>query len=161
MYCRVCVCSTVLMVWINTFIAESLKSKLPAGYCNACARCAPFSWCHRGGVCTDGLGPPSLLASIFRAQASKAQGPIDSLRIIIILFILFLFQSSGGFGGLNVLKNYWKLAHTLESVAIRTPQRLGPRRGTGALRRPLEHSQKSWCFSHTYLHVFIWNSVHI
>ncbi len=76
-------------------------------------------------------------------------------------FFFFYFNRPGVFRGLNVLKNSWKFAHTLESAAIRTPQRLGPGRGTGALRRPLEHSQKTWCIAHTYLHVFIWNSVHI
>ncbi len=96
---------------------------------------------------------------LIRAQASKAQGPIDFLRIIIFLFIYlfiyFLFNHLGTFGGLNMLKNSWKFAHTLESVGVRTPQRLGPGRGTGALRRPLEHSLKTWCIAHTYLHVFI------
>ncbi len=78
------------------------------------------------------LGPPSLLAAIFRAQASKAQGPLVS-RIIILLgpkpvrrraycfpkdyyfFFFFFFNLPGTFGGLNVLKNSWKFAHTLES----------------------------------------------
>ncbi len=128
------------------------------------AYCSPF---------IDFLKPPlavspgasarsSLLAALIRAQASKAQGPLVLLRIIIFfLFLFFSFNRPGVFRGLNVLKNSWKFAHTLESAAIRTPQRLGPGRGTGALRRPLEHSLKTWCIAHTYLHVFIWNSVHI
>ncbi len=111
-------------MWINPLIAISLKTRLPEGYCNACARWARFFCCHRGGGCTDSLGPPSLLAAIFRAQASKAQGPIVLLRIIIraqaskaqgpidflriIIFnylFFFLFNHPGTFGGLNVLKN--------------------------------------------------------
>ncbi len=149
------------MVWINPLIAVSIKTRLPEGYCKCMSSLCPFLWCHRRGGCTDSLGPPSLLAAIFRAQASKAQGPIVFQRIIIFFFFIFFFNLPGTFGGLNVLKNSWKFAHTLESAAIRTPQRLGPGRGTGALRRPLEHSQKTWCIAHTYLHVFIWNSVHI
>ncbi len=30
------------MVWINSLIAVSLKTRLPEGYCNACARWARF-----------------------------------------------------------------------------------------------------------------------
>ncbi len=73
----------------------------------------------------------------------------------------FFTDYPGIFGGLNMVKNSWKCAHTLEPVAVRTPLRLGPGRGTEALRRPLENHQKTWCVAHTYLHVFIWNSVHI
>ncbi len=76
-------------------------------------------------------------------------------------FLIFFINYLGIFGGLNMVKNSWKCAHTLEPAAVRTPLRLGPRRGTEALRRPLENHQKSWCVAHTYLHVFIWNSVHI
>ncbi len=47
-------------------------------------------------------GPIDFLRILIRAQASKAQGPIDFLRIIIIyLFIFFIFfiQPSGYFWG--------------------------------------------------------------
>ncbi len=56
--------------------------------------------------------------------------------LFFFFFFYFLFNHPGTFGGLNMLKNSWKFAHTLESVGVRTPQRLGPGRGTGALRRP-------------------------
>ncbi len=66
LYFVLCVCVCVLMARINPFIAVSLKSKLLEGYCNACARLAQFSWCHRGGVCTR-LGPAIAACSyIFR-----------------------------------------------------------------------------------------------
>ena len=61
----VCVSFIVLMVWINPLIVESLKPDCHRVTVNACARWAQFSRCHRGGVCTDGLSPPSLLAAIF------------------------------------------------------------------------------------------------
>ncbi len=96
---------------------------------------------------------------LIRAQARKAQGPIVFLRILF--FFLFFIDYPGIFGGLNMVKNSWKFAHTLEPAAVRTPLRLGPGRGTEALQRPLEHHQKTWWIAHTYLHVFIWNSVHI
>ncbi len=76
-------------------------------------------------------------------------------------YFLFFIDYPGIFGGLNMVKNSWKFAHTLEPAAVRTPLRLGPGRGTEALQRPLEHHQKTWWIAHTYLHVFIWNSVHI
>ncbi len=38
---------------------------------------------------------------IFRAQTRKAQGPIDLVRILL----LFFFDYSGIFGGLNMVKN--------------------------------------------------------
>ncbi len=71
------------------------------------------------------------LTNVIRAQARKAQGPIDFVRI---LFFFFFFDYPGIFGGLNMVKNSLKFAHTLEPAAIRTPQRLGPGRGTEALR---------------------------
>ncbi len=49
-------------------------------------------------------GPLVFLRIIIRAQASKAQGPIDFQRIIII-YLFFLFNHPGTFGGLNMLKN--------------------------------------------------------
>ncbi len=57
------------------------------------------------------------------------------------LFLVIL-RLSGHFWGLNMVKNSWKCAHTLEPAAVRTPLRLGPGRGTEALRRPLEHIRK-------------------
>ncbi len=98
---------------------------------------------------------------VFRVQARKAQGPIDFVRIHFIFYLKFFIDYPGIFGGLNMVKNSWKFAHTLEPAAVRTPLRLGPGCGTEALRRPLEHHQKTWCVAHTYLHVFIWKSVQI
>ncbi len=54
-------------------------------------------------------GPLALKDVLIRAQASKAQGPIDFQRIIIFFsfffFFSFLFNHPGTFGGLNMLKN--------------------------------------------------------
>ncbi len=74
---------------------------------------------------------------VIKAQARKAQGPIDFVKDF------FFFDYPGIFGGLNMVKNSYKFAHTLESAAIRMPQSLGPGRGKEALRRPLEHHQKT------------------
>ncbi len=43
--------------------------------------------------------------TVFRAQASKAQGPIVFQRIIFFFLYIFFFNLPGTFGGLNVLKN--------------------------------------------------------
>ncbi len=51
-----CVCFTVLMDWINPLIAVSLKTRLPEGYCNACARWARF-FVATGVVFALTLGP--------------------------------------------------------------------------------------------------------
>ncbi len=59
-----------------------------------------------------------------------------------IFFFWWFWGYPGIFGGLNMVKNSWKFAHTLEPVAVRMPLRLGPGRGTEALRRPLEHIRK-------------------
>ncbi len=64
------VCFTQLMARINPFIAVSLKSKLLKGYCNACARWAQFSFCHRGGVFTR-LGPAVAACSYISSSSPK------------------------------------------------------------------------------------------
>ncbi len=60
-----------------------------------------------------------------------------------------------------MVKNSWKCAHTLEPVAVRTPLRLGPGRGTEALRRPLENHQKTWCVAHTFARIHMKLGTHI
>ncbi len=55
----------------------------------------------------------------------------------LLLLLFFFLDYPGTFGGLNVLKNSWKFAHTLESAAIRTrglhggPETRGPRTRPG------------------------------
>ncbi len=117
-------------------------------------------------ICSVSYGPSTngarTLLNLLRLLGPK---PERRRALLISLGFLFLFiffiDYPGIFGGLNMVKNSWKFAHSLEPAAIRTPQRLGPGRGTEALRCPLEHHQKTWWIAHTYLHVFIWNSVHI
>ncbi len=137
-------------------------------------------WSHRSAV-PGARSLPSLLAALIRDRAPMVQRTLlNLLRLLFLLlgpkperrrallfssgfffFYLFFIDYPGIFGGLNMVKNSWKFAHTLEPAAVRTPLRLGPGRGTEALQRPLEHHQKTWWIAHTYLHVFIWNSVHI
>ncbi len=137
-------------------------------------------WSHRLAV-LGARSLPSLLAALIRDRAPMVQRTLlNLLRLLLLLlgpkperrrallfssgfffFFLFFIDYPGIFGGLNMVKNSWKFAHTLEPAAVRTPLRLGPGRGTEALQRPLEHHQKTWWIAHTYLHVFIWNSVHI
>ncbi len=141
-------------------------------------------WSHRLAV-LGARSLPSLLAAliiiIIRDRAPMVQRTLlNLLRLLLLLlgpkperrrallfssgfffFFFFFIDYPGIFGGLNMVKNSWKFAHTLEPAAVRTPLRLGPGRGTEALQRPLEHHQKTWWIAHTYLHVFIWNSVHI
>ncbi len=49
----------------------------------------------------------------------------------------------------------------LETAAIRTPQRLGPGRGTGTLRRPLEEVRKQMYISHILAHIHMKLGTHI
>ncbi len=143
------------------------------------AHCSLSFWSHRLAV-PGARSLPSLLAAliiIIRDRAPMVQrtllnllrllGPKPERRRALLFssgfffFYLFFIDYPGIFGGLNMVKNSRKFAHTLEPAAVRTPLRLGPGRGTEALQRPLEHHQKTWWIAHTYLHVFIWNSVHI
>ncbi len=143
------------------------------------AHCSLSFWSHWSAV-PGARSLPSLLAALIRDRAPMVQRTLlNLLRLLLLLgpkperrrallfssgfflFFLFFIDYPGIFGGLNMVKNSWKFAHTLEPAAVRTPLRLGPGRGTEALQRPLEHHQKTWWIAHTYLHVFIWNSVHI
>ncbi len=142
------------------------------------AHCSLSFWSHRSAVSRARSLPSLLAALIIRDRAPMVQRTLlNLLRLLLgpkperrrallfssgfFFFFFFFIDYPGIFGGLNMVKNSWKFAHTLEPAAVRTPLRLGPGRGTEALRRPLEHHQKTWCVAHTYLHVFIWNSVHI
>ncbi len=79
-----------------------------------------------------------------------------------ILFFWWFEAIRAFFGGLNMVKNSWKCAHTLETpAAVWTPLRLGPRAWhRGSTAPPRTHQENLMCSSH-YLHVLIWNSVHI
>ncbi len=77
-------------------------------------------------------------------------------------YFLFFFQPSGVFRGLNVLKNSWKFAHTLESAAIRTPQRLGTRAWhRGSTAPPGAQSENLMYSSHILARIHMKLGTHI
>ncbi len=71
------------MVWINPLIAVSLKTRLPEGYCSACARWARFF--ATGVAFALTLGPAIAACSY--------------------IYYLFFFKDLGGFGALNIHEN--------------------------------------------------------
>ncbi len=88
---------------------------------------------------------------------SKSAIPIGFLRI---LFFFFFFDYPGIFGGLNMVKNSWNVHTHWNPWQLGTPLRLGTRAWhRGSTAPPWKTIQKTWCVAHTYLHVFIWNSV--
>ncbi len=149
------------MVWINPLIAVSIKTRLPEGYCKCMCSLCPFFLMPPGGGCTDCLGPPSLLAAIFRAQASKAQGPIDFLRIINFFLIYFFYST------IRVLLRALTCSKTLENSHTRwNPLASGRHRGwdpgvaQGLYGAPRTQSENLMYSSHILARIHM-NSVHI
>ncbi len=101
------------------------------------------------------------LLFIIRAQASKAQGPLVFLRIIIIIIIIFLSRFWGVLGPLTYTK-------TLENWHTRwNPRPLGRRRGwdpgvaQGLYGAPWKTVRKQMYISHILAHIHMKLGTHI
>ncbi len=130
------------MVWINPLIAVSIKTRLPEGYCKCMC-----SLCHFFVV-------PLFRDATGVAVALTAWARHRCLQLYLLL-LLFFFQVLGVLGPLTYTKTLenWHTCWNLRPLGRR--RGWDPGRGTGALRRPREDSQKNSCISHTCLHIFI------
>ncbi len=127
------------MVWINSLIAVSLKTRLPEGYCSACARWARL-FVATGVAFALTLGPAIAACSY--------------------IFYFFFFQPSG-FLGPNMLKTHENL-HTHWNRGHLDATEAGTRAWhRGSTAPPRTQSENLMYSSHILAHIHMKLGTHI